>query len=424
MPEAGERPGSAPVRALRAVFSGIGQMLLAADRLRAEDAREHSQLEEPPPAPRPWGVSVTPSVRLIPAGGTDSDTVPAPAQPESPSKPQGKSRPAGKPRQSGRPASAPQRQAGGSSKSASPGPKPAGSGSRPTSGASKPRSSAKPGSSSSGRSGRKAPPPPSRFRSLDSTGNVRMLSAEDMAEMAEGTRRPVSGRTEPGRSITGSARPAETARTESRLPGYPMADYRSPSGSFGSGGSQSNPVAAAAESATSFAELATVLRETKFASPAAPAAQPAVVEDGVAQDDTEQKDTAMAAVAVDADSPDIDSPPADSPPTNSPDAALPGIEFSETELPAAELPSPELPAAELPSPEQPSAELPSPEQPSAELPIDGYDELSLPSLRARLRNLDAGQLQVLVDYERTHASRDDVVTMFERRIVKLNDDGA
>jgi hypothetical protein len=60
----------------------------------------------------------------------------------------------------------------------------------------------------------------------------------------------------------------------------------------------------------------------------------------------------------------------------------------------------------------------------AALPIAGYDELSLPSLRARLRNLDADQLQVLVDYERAHASRADVVTMFERRIVKLSDTGA
>lgn len=58
------------------------------------------------------------------------------------------------------------------------------------------------------------------------------------------------------------------------------------------------------------------------------------------------------------------------------------------------------------------------------LPIAGYDELSLPSLRARLRNLDVSQLQVIVDYEATHANRADVVTMFERRIVKLNDGNA
>jgi hypothetical protein len=52
-------------------------------------------------------------------------------------------------------------------------------------------------------------------------------------------------------------------------------------------------------------------------------------------------------------------------------------------------------------------------------PLENYDELSLPSLRARLRGLDAGQLAELAAYERAHAARADVVTMFERRIEKL-----
>jgi len=55
----------------------------------------------------------------------------------------------------------------------------------------------------------------------------------------------------------------------------------------------------------------------------------------------------------------------------------------------------------------------------ADLPVPNYDALSLPSLRARLRNLDAAQLSTLVDYERAHAARPDFVTMFERRIEKL-----
>jgi hypothetical protein len=55
----------------------------------------------------------------------------------------------------------------------------------------------------------------------------------------------------------------------------------------------------------------------------------------------------------------------------------------------------------------------------AELPVPSYDSLSLPSLRARLRNLDIPQLRTLADYERSHAARDDVLTMFERRIEKL-----
>ena len=51
--------------------------------------------------------------------------------------------------------------------------------------------------------------------------------------------------------------------------------------------------------------------------------------------------------------------------------------------------------------------------------MPSYDSLSLPSLRARLRNLDIDQVRMLVEYERTHAARADVITMFERRIDKL-----
>jgi hypothetical protein len=57
---------------------------------------------------------------------------------------------------------------------------------------------------------------------------------------------------------------------------------------------------------------------------------------------------------------------------------------------------------------------------AASLPVPGYDGLSLPSLRARLRGLDTGQLRMLADYERSHAARPDVLGMFERRIVKLD----
>jgi len=56
---------------------------------------------------------------------------------------------------------------------------------------------------------------------------------------------------------------------------------------------------------------------------------------------------------------------------------------------------------------------------AADLPMPGYDDLSLPSIRARLRGLDAVQLRVLRDHERSGANREDVVTMFERRIARL-----
>jgi hypothetical protein len=57
------------------------------------------------------------------------------------------------------------------------------------------------------------------------------------------------------------------------------------------------------------------------------------------------------------------------------------------------------------------------------LPVPNYDSLTLPSLRARLRMLDADQLRVLIEYERAHAARADVVAMFERRIAKLAAEG-
>ena len=51
--------------------------------------------------------------------------------------------------------------------------------------------------------------------------------------------------------------------------------------------------------------------------------------------------------------------------------------------------------------------------------MPNYDDLTLASLRARLRNLDQSQVRVLLDYEKAHAGRPDVLTMFERRIAKL-----
>ena len=52
-------------------------------------------------------------------------------------------------------------------------------------------------------------------------------------------------------------------------------------------------------------------------------------------------------------------------------------------------------------------------------PLDGYDDMSLPSLRARLRGFDAATLRTLLAYEKGHANRDDVITLFERRLEKI-----
>jgi len=63
-----------------------------------------------------------------------------------------------------------------------------------------------------------------------------------------------------------------------------------------------------------------------------------------------------------------------------------------------------------------------PPAPAEAPPLPNYDELSIASLRARLRNLDPTELRQLVGYERAHADRADVIAMFERRIAKLEDE--
>ena len=58
---------------------------------------------------------------------------------------------------------------------------------------------------------------------------------------------------------------------------------------------------------------------------------------------------------------------------------------------------------------------------AAQPPITNYDELSLASLRARLRGLDLDQVGQLLSYEKSHGSRPEVITMYERRIAKLRE---
>jgi hypothetical protein len=102
--------------------------------------------------------------------------------------------------------------------------------------------------------------------------------------------------------------------------------------------------------------------------------------------------------------------------------------------PAAAKPAPDAPVAaesaapgghvrliqpEEEAPAAPAAPAAAASAPTAELPLANYDELTIPSLRARLRNLSADQLGQLIEYEKSHADRPDVITMFERRVAKL-----
>jgi hypothetical protein len=131
------------------------------------------------------------------------------------------------------------------------------------------------------------------------------------------------------------------------------------------------------------------------------------------------------------------------PETAAPETAAPETVVAETVIPevkaaakprtAAKPRAAAKPAAAKPAPAAPAAaaaaETTAPgghvrlvqpdEAPAAQLPLANYDELTVPSLRARLRNLSADQLGQLIAYEKSHADRADVITMFERRVTKL-----
>jgi hypothetical protein len=88
--------------------------------------------------------------------------------------------------------------------------------------------------------------------------------------------------------------------------------------------------------------------------------------------------------------------------------------------PAAPAPARPSPALYEPVAAQPAAaETADIATAAASLPLADYDNLSLPSIRARLRSLNADQLRVLATHERVTAERPEVLGMLERRIEKL-----
>ena len=95
-------------------------------------------------------------------------------------------------------------------------------------------------------------------------------------------------------------------------------------------------------------------------------------------------------------------------------------------------PAPAKPAAAEPVPAGQAPAEPAPAKPAATksattpaaspapaLPFAGYDGLSVASLRARLRGQGPDGVQAMLAYERATAHRDDVITMYERRLARL-----
>ena len=56
-----------------------------------------------------------------------------------------------------------------------------------------------------------------------------------------------------------------------------------------------------------------------------------------------------------------------------------------------------------------------------ELPLPDYDHLQGGALASRIRTLDAAGVQTLLDYERSHANRVQVVTLMEHRLGALRE---
>ncbi|MCU1675912.1 MAG: hypothetical protein JWM93_670 [Frankiales bacterium] len=55
----------------------------------------------------------------------------------------------------------------------------------------------------------------------------------------------------------------------------------------------------------------------------------------------------------------------------------------------------------------------------SDAPLEGFDEMTIGSLRGRLGSLSLNELESLRDYERSHAIRPQVLTMLENRIAKV-----
>jgi hypothetical protein len=115
-----------------------------------------------------------------------------------------------------------------------------------------------------------------------------------------------------------------------------------------------------------------------------------------------------------------EAPAAETPAAGTPAAETPASQPVTAAAPAAETAAAEMPAAGTPAAEMaPPREAVAPAPAGPEPPIPNYEQLSLASLRARLRGLTLVQVRELIVYERGHAGRQDVIAMYERRIAKL-----
>lgn len=94
-----------------------------------------------------------------------------------------------------------------------------------------------------------------------------------------------------------------------------------------------------------------------------------------------------------------------------------GPEHTGPEHPGPEAATPE--PSESPEPAEPEAATPADAEPdttSGPAGLTGYDTMTLPQLRARLRKLTLDQLEEIIAYERAHENRPSFLGMLTRRI--------
>jgi hypothetical protein len=115
-----------------------------------------------------------------------------------------------------------------------------------------------------------------------------------------------------------------------------------------------------------------------------------------------------------------EAPAAHSPVTTKATPAAKAPPAAKTTRAAKAAPDTKAPRAAKAAKTAPAPRAAKPEPATQAPPLPGYDDLSIASLRARLRVLDAPAIQAMLTYEKAHARREPVITMLERRLAKIS----
>lgn len=407
LPETAEQLRTAPMRALRAVFAGIGQLLVAADRFREE--AEDQAADDHYDVFREWG---RPAVAVPPAG-TEQAAEPAAPAPE--------------PDESAVEAAAVQ--------AASTAIQPAAK-ARTAAGPARRTVRTRPEQQRHAKPARKRPEKPSSEE--PAPGKATMAAPEKLSTERRSAEKPAPEKAAPERPTPRKKEPAkkepaaeESSKKESGRPAGLRATKsagKTKRGTGPGGGKKSRP-GAAADAPGKTGEAADTATDARR--PGAKARGPATTMGATRMGAENTMRSAKARGSRAGAEPrrfrSLDSTgnvrllsPEDAAELAAEKLATaePADSRSPDELAASDHPA-EPTAAGLATSAVRDLTAPANQEPPSALPIAAYDDLSLPSLRSRLRTLDTGQLRILLDYERSNARRDDVMGMFERRITKL-----